>query len=89
VKYFFPTHKKEQKTLLRLKFTAKNPQREHNTRLAKVAVQYSAETFVLYSKSVLRIGICGQNATFAKRGNVGSNANEHHTLTNLTSYNNL
>ena len=31
---FFPPHEKEQKTLLRLKFTAKNPQREHNSGLA-------------------------------------------------------
>jgi len=30
-KIFFTTYKKEQKTLLRLKFTAKNPQREHNS----------------------------------------------------------
>jgi len=34
-KIILPTHKKEQKTLLRLKFTAKNPQREHNMRLAQ------------------------------------------------------
>jgi hypothetical protein len=37
-KYFLPTLKNEQKTLLRFKFTAKKPQREHNTRLAKKRV---------------------------------------------------
>jgi hypothetical protein len=35
---FLPALKKEQKNLIRLKFTAKKPQREHNTRLAKKLV---------------------------------------------------
>ncbi len=33
----------------------------HNTGLAKVAVQCSADTFVLYQSLVLRINICGEN----------------------------
>ena len=57
-KYLIFSAKKEQKTLLRLKFTAKKPQREHNTRLSKVAVHFSARHLLLYSSAVLRIGIC-------------------------------
>jgi hypothetical protein len=32
-----------------------------NTGLAKVAVQYSADTFVVNQTLVLRINICGEN----------------------------
>jgi len=32
-----------------------------NTGLAKVAVQYSADTFMVYQSLVLRINICGKN----------------------------
>jgi len=32
-----------------------------NRRLAKVAVQYSADTFVVNQTLVLRINICGEN----------------------------
>jgi hypothetical protein len=32
-----------------------------NRRLAKVAVQYSADNFVVYQSLVLRIHICGEN----------------------------
>ncbi len=32
-----------------------------NTGLAKVAVQYSTDTFVVTESSVLRINICGEN----------------------------
>jgi len=32
-----------------------------NRRLAKVAVQCSADTFVVYQTFVLRINICGKN----------------------------
>jgi hypothetical protein len=32
-----------------------------NRRLAKVAVQYSADTFVVNQSLVLRINICGKN----------------------------
>ena len=32
-----------------------------NTGLAKVAVQYSADTFVVKQSLVLRINICGEN----------------------------
>jgi len=37
-----------------------------NSGLAKVAVQYSADTFVVNQTLVLRINICGKIATFAK-----------------------
>lgn len=36
-------------------------QRRHNTGLAKVAVQCSADTFVVNQSLVLRINICGEN----------------------------
>jgi hypothetical protein len=35
--------------------------RTGNTGLAKVAVQYSADTFVVNQSLVLRINICGEN----------------------------
>jgi len=35
--------------------------RPHNTGLAKVAVQCSADTFVVNQSLVLRINICGEN----------------------------
>ena len=35
--------------------------RPHNTGLAKVAVQCSADTFVVNQNLVLRINICGEN----------------------------
>jgi uncharacterized Rmd1/YagE family protein len=35
--------------------------RRHNTGLAKVAVQCSADTFVVNQSLVLRINICGEN----------------------------
>jgi hypothetical protein len=35
--------------------------RTHNTGLAKVAVQCSADTFVINQSFVLRINICGEN----------------------------
>jgi hypothetical protein len=37
-----------------------------HTGLAKVAVQCSADTFVVNQNLVLRINICGKIATFAK-----------------------
>jgi hypothetical protein len=39
----------------------KNEQRRHNTGLAKVAVQSSADTFVVNQSLVLRINIFGAN----------------------------
>jgi hypothetical protein len=36
-------------------------QRRHNMGLAKVAVQCSADTFVVNQSLVLRINICGEN----------------------------
>ena len=39
---------------------------KHRTGLAKVAVMCSADTFVVNQSLVLRINICGENATFAK-----------------------
>ena len=36
--------------------------RRHNTGLAKVAVSFSADTFVINQSFVLRINICGENS---------------------------
>ena len=44
--------------------------RTANTGLAKVAVQCSADTFVVNQILVLRINICGKIANFAKPQNV-------------------
>ena len=41
--------------------TTEKEQRRHNTGLAKVAVQCSADTFVVNQSFVLRINICGEN----------------------------
>ena len=41
--------------------TQKNRTAATNTGLAKVAVQYSADTFVVNQSLVLRINICGEN----------------------------
>jgi len=38
-----------------------NKNTAHNTGLAKVAVQCSADTFVVTESSVLRINFCGEN----------------------------
>jgi hypothetical protein len=48
------------------KQTAEKEGRRHNTGLAKVAVQCSADTFVVNQSLVLRINICGENRHFAK-----------------------
>jgi len=42
-------------------YTPEKKGRRHNRRLAKVAVQYSADTFVVNQNLVLRINICGEN----------------------------
>jgi len=41
--------------------TTEKEERRHNTGLAKVAVQCSADTFVVNQSLVLRINICGEN----------------------------
>jgi hypothetical protein len=41
--------------------TTEKEQRRHNSGLAKVAVQCSADTFVVNQTLVLRINICGKN----------------------------
>jgi hypothetical protein len=41
--------------------TDRQESRTHNTGLAKVAVQCSADTFVVNQSLVLRINICGEN----------------------------
>ena len=43
------------------KLTTDKEARTHNTGLAKVAVQCSADTFVVNQSLVLRINICGEN----------------------------
>ncbi len=46
---------------LKAKHTDKKEARTANTGLAKVAVQCSADTFVVNQSLVLRINICGEN----------------------------
>ncbi len=41
----------------------------HNTGLAKVSVQCSADTFVVNQSLVLRINICGENRHLRKARN--------------------
>jgi hypothetical protein len=43
--------------------------RRHNTGLAKVAVQCSADTFVVNQSLVLRINICGENRHLSQARN--------------------
>ncbi|MDZ4147308.1 MAG: hypothetical protein U1C58_03400 [Flavobacteriaceae bacterium] len=43
--------------------------RTHNTGLAKVAVQCSADTFVVNQTLVVRINICGENRHLRKAPN--------------------
>ena len=43
--------------------------RTHNTGLAKVAVQCSADTFVVNQSLVLRINICGENRHLRQAAN--------------------
>jgi hypothetical protein len=44
-----------------------------NTGLAKVAVQFSADTFVVNQSLVLRINICGKNRHLRQAQNVSGN----------------
>jgi len=53
--------------------TTEEEGRTHNSGLAKVAVQCSADTFVVNQTFVLRINICVKNATFANSQNVIAN----------------
>ena len=53
-----PTHKY---TTMDRQLTTEKEERRHNTGLAKVAVQCSADTFVVNQSLVLRINICGEN----------------------------
>lgn len=47
----------------------------YNTGLAKVAVQCSADTFVVNQSLVLRINICGENRHLRQALSVMSNLN--------------
>jgi hypothetical protein len=64
----------------------KLPQVSFNTGLAKVAVQCSADTFVVNQSFVLRINICGKIATFAKPENVTSKPNRRHNNNQTDDY---
>jgi hypothetical protein len=44
-----------------LNYNQEKEGRRHNRRLAKVAVQFSADTFVVYQSLVLCINICAKN----------------------------
>jgi hypothetical protein len=46
---------------MKLQIIGQTEARTANTGLAKVAVQYSADTFVVNQTLVLRINICGEN----------------------------
>ena len=71
--HFLPTHKAKQKNAKELpsqrtttrqtmtETTATDRRAACNTGLAKVAVQCSADTFVVNQTLVLRINICGDN----------------------------
>ncbi len=61
--------------------------RTHNTGLAKVAVQCSADTFVVNQSLVLRINICGENRHLRQARNryqqlFGCTANLKHSARN-------
>ena len=55
-----------------------------NTGLAKVAVQCSADTFVVNQTLVLRINICGENRHLRQALNVMPNAMTTVQQTNIT-----
>ena len=52
----------------------------YNTGLAKVAVQYSADTFVVNQSLVLRINICGENRHLRQ---ARKRYKKHHNQTNF------
>jgi hypothetical protein len=52
------------------KQTTEKEGRRHNTGLAKVAVQYSADKFVVTQSLVLRINICAENRHLRQAPNV-------------------
>jgi hypothetical protein len=56
----------------------------HNTGLAKVAVQCSADTFVVNQSLVLASTFVVKIATFAKPENVTSNPKDRHSDNNST-----
>jgi hypothetical protein len=58
--------------------------RPHNTGLAKVAVQCSADTFVVNQSLVLRINICGENRHLRQNQKSHFLANAPITTINLT-----
>jgi hypothetical protein len=49
--------------------TTEKEERRHNSGLAKVAVQCSADTFVVNQSLVLRINICGKNRHLRQAAN--------------------
>ena len=54
-----------------------------NTGLAKVAVQRSADTFVVNQTLVLRINICGENRHLRQaRKRYASSGTSHNSITN-------
>jgi hypothetical protein len=58
-------------------------QRTANTGLAKVAVQYSADTFVVNQSLVLRINICGGNRHLRQAVAVSPNKNQKINTTSM------
>jgi len=66
--------------------TNNNRKAATNRRLAKVAVQYSADTFVVTQNLVLRINICGENRHLRQAPKRYSQFDDHATK-KLTDYN--
>src|SRR5690625_6190681 len=54
-KIFFPTHKKEQKTLLRLKYLLNKPQREHNSTYAKWLNSFPVDSLTMRDRKSTRL----------------------------------
>jgi len=52
-----------------LDIIGRRKQRTHNSGLAKVAVQCSADTFVVNQTLILRINICGKNRHLRQAAN--------------------
>ena len=73
--------------------TDRKESRTHNTGLAKVAVQCSADTFVVNQSLVLRINICGENRHLRQARNRQHQFQDdlptNNSQTNMTNGNNL
>jgi hypothetical protein len=69
--------------------TDRKESRTTNTGLAKVALQYSADTFVVNQSLVLRINICGENRHLRKAANRYSQLLDEELASGLGTTNNF